>query len=572
MSPDLMLAVSPSPARPVAERSDLAAASEAPPTRPVAPGALRGTPFGDLLARLAGRGGSAARPGEDPPRASGERRPEDADAAPAAAAVFVPQAVFPTLNAGAPTVAVEGDAYRREVSCEGPPATGTDAGPTPAAPAVEAWGSAVLLLPHAPAPGTAAGWNDALPDPVDHTEARRATTPASASGLPATGAGIDQVALQPGAVEADATTLLFQASVLASAELASAEDEGGESASPVNDGSTRGVRPETRTNVRALAADTATLVEAAAAPRSVDVAEGARAAEGTWRSGPVAAQLVEELSRLLAKDPTSDEGLSARASTPAVEAVESDDVAAPSTRPAVERRAMASRGLAAYLLRSPGESPQTRTWRVAAAAVSASEESARQTNPASAAPTRPADGQAELTTAGLAMPGTSVSVDRGPAGTAPTVAPAAGPADEHAVVQQIVKAIRMQWKQGLGEARIRIEPEHLGTVHISLRVQAGAVTAVVKAENPTVQAWIETRQQELRSALDEQGLRLQRFEVLVDPEGRRQSRETPQESPIRRAKRGSATETAFEIEIQAADAPTRGPVSASRPRVRPAGS
>jgi len=55
-------------------------------------------------------------------------------------------------------------------------------------------------------------------------------------------------------------------------------------------------------------------------------------------------------------------------------------------------------------------------------------------------------------------------------------------------VPQVVKAIRLQWKQGLGEARIRLEPEHLGEVRVSLRVQAGAVTAVVTAENPTVQA------------------------------------------------------------------------------------
>jgi flagellar hook-length control protein FliK len=121
--------------------------------------------------------------------------------------------------------------------------------------------------------------------------------------------------------------------------------------------------------------------------------------------------------------------------------------------------------------------------------------------------------------------------------------------DDHAVVPQIVKAIRLQWRQGLGEAKIRLEPEHLGEVQVSLRVQAGVVTAVVKAENPTVQGWIENRQQELRNALDEQGLRLQRFEVVVDPESRRQPRETPEGNPLRRLRRSDVTEPEFEIEI-----------------------
>ena len=96
-----------------------------------------------------------------------------------------------------------------------------------------------------------------------------------------------------------------------------------------------------------------------------------------------------------------------------------------------------------------------------------------------------------------------------------------GLADEHGIVPQVVKAIHLQWRQGLGEARLRLDPAHLGEVQVTLRVQDGAVSALLRAETPAAQAWIDARQQELRSALEHQGLRLEHFEVIVDPDGRR---------------------------------------------------
>jgi flagellar hook-length control protein FliK len=381
-----------------------------------------------------------------------------------------------------------------------------------------------------PVGGPAGNGKDASPVVADDGETAPVSVPAGAAGLATTAAGSD-----PAPLQADVPAL--------------AGGEGNGHAFPAKQGAVREVRPDTRPIVRAVAADSMTLAEAAPVSRSSAVAGALRGTEGAGPGGPVSVQILAELGRLLAQDRASDQSPAAGADAPTVDDSGGDQRTADSARPAVAWQALASRRLAAHLFRSSEEPPLTRSWQVAASPPPTGDHSGRQPEAASAASTGLNNGQSPLTTAGLAMPGTAVVAEGGPTGTAPTVTPAAGPADEHAVAQQIVKAIRMQWKQGLGEARIRIEPEHLGEVHISLRVQAGAVTAVVRAENPTVQGWIETRQQELRGALDQQGLRLQRFEVVVDPEGRRQPRETPQDSPTRRNRRGSATETEFEVEV-----------------------
>lgn len=118
-----------------------------------------------------------------------------------------------------------------------------------------------------------------------------------------------------------------------------------------------------------------------------------------------------------------------------------------------------------------------------------------------------------------------------------TLAPAAEtappmPAEAQAAFDQVVKSLRMQWKQGLGEARILLRPEHLGPVDVSIRVEGGAVTAVVRAESAQVQEWLVAHQHSLRQQLEAAGLRLDDLVVTRDGERRRQSQEG-HESPRR---------------------------------------
>jgi flagellar hook-length control protein FliK len=92
--------------------------------------------------------------------------------------------------------------------------------------------------------------------------------------------------------------------------------------------------------------------------------------------------------------------------------------------------------------------------------------------------------------------------------------------NEHDVTLQIVQSMRMQFRDGIGEAVLRLKPEHLGSVSISLRVENGGLKANVQADMPAVRQWLESQQDTLRSALADHGLRLDRFDV--EPDAQRQ--------------------------------------------------
>jgi flagellar hook-length control protein FliK len=119
---------------------------------------------------------------------------------------------------------------------------------------------------------------------------------------------------------------------------------------------------------------------------------------------------------------------------------------------------------------------------------------------------------------------------------------------EHAaeLTSQVVQAVRLQWRQGVGEATLRLQPGQLGTVTVALRVERGTVAAVLQAENPAVQQWIEGNAGQLRSALADQGLQLDRFVVRTDPDGRQADRERREPSRPRQP-RANGKHDRFEL-------------------------
>jgi hypothetical protein len=128
--------------------------------------------------------------------------------------------------------------------------------------------------------------------------------------------------------------------------------------------------------------------------------------------------------------------------------------------------------------------------------------------------------------------------------TAPTELP---------VADQIVQAMRIQWRDGRGEATVTLHPEFLGNVSISLRVEQGGLTAVVRAEESQVREWIQANIGLLRERLQDQGLTLQKFEVS---DGYQTPYEQPRENrgnsrPVtrqtRRQSRTTDTDQAFEV-------------------------
>jgi flagellar hook-length control protein FliK len=92
---------------------------------------------------------------------------------------------------------------------------------------------------------------------------------------------------------------------------------------------------------------------------------------------------------------------------------------------------------------------------------------------------------------------------------------------ERDVVAQLVQSMRVQFRDGIGEAVVKLKPDHLGAVQVSLKIENGAITATVQAEVASVRHWLESQQDTLRTSLAEQGLRLERF--VVEPDGERQA-------------------------------------------------
>ena len=120
--------------------------------------------------------------------------------------------------------------------------------------------------------------------------------------------------------------------------------------------------------------------------------------------------------------------------------------------------------------------------------------------------------------------------------TSPTAIP------ERDVVAQLVQSLRVQFRDGIGEAVVKLKPEHLGSVQVSLKIENGAIKATVQAEVASVRQWLESQQDTLRTSLAEQGLRLERF--VVEPDRKRQSAsddEQPREQRRRQQQRTRAS-------------------------------
>lgn len=130
---------------------------------------------------------------------------------------------------------------------------------------------------------------------------------------------------------------------------------------------------------------------------------------------------------------------------------------------------------------------------------------------------------------------------------APAATLLASPSVTEHVMDQIVTSIRMQWKDGMGEATLHLRPEALGAVTVTLRVEAGAVTAVVKAESAQVQEWVLSNQQTLRQQLESSGLRLDN--LTVSPDAQQRKDEPPPRQPRRQPRHPQNAEDTPRFEL-----------------------
>ena len=119
-------------------------------------------------------------------------------------------------------------------------------------------------------------------------------------------------------------------------------------------------------------------------------------------------------------------------------------------------------------------------------------------------------------------------------------------------VRQLVQTMRMQFRDGIGDAVVRLRPEHLGEVSISLRVDQQSVSATVHAEVAAVRQWLESQEASLRSGLAEQGLHLEKFVVREDPQQNQQQadhEEAQRRNRQARRQRDTEGEPRFEITV-----------------------
>lgn len=153
----------------------------------------------------------------------------------------------------------------------------------------------------------------------------------------------------------------------------------------------------------------------------------------------------------------------------------------------------------------------------------------------------------------VAVPGLNGSTPGWPvveAQAASAVAALDPPIDDRHVADQLVQAIRVQLRGGVSDATVRLKPEHLGDVTISLRVEGSTVSATVQAEVAAVRHWIEANESTLRENLSRAGLDLGQLVVRPDERGAQQN--PPRGNEQRRKGmrgRADATEARFTVTV-----------------------
>jgi flagellar hook-length control protein FliK len=118
-----------------------------------------------------------------------------------------------------------------------------------------------------------------------------------------------------------------------------------------------------------------------------------------------------------------------------------------------------------------------------------------------------------------------------------------------AVDEQVIRGIQLQMRDGGGDARIHLRPEHLGDVVVEMRVERDGVVATLRADTPAVRGWLASHQDDLRAGLADVGLHLERLTVS-DREAPQEQRRDPSqdEAPRRRRREQVADGRRFEID------------------------
>ena len=120
--------------------------------------------------------------------------------------------------------------------------------------------------------------------------------------------------------------------------------------------------------------------------------------------------------------------------------------------------------------------------------------------------------------------------------------------EQYELPDQLVRAIKLQWRDGIGEARIRLNPPHLGEVQVALQVRQGAVSAVLTSDSDVVRGWMRSQSHELKAMLASQGLELDQLLVEEDRRSKQQADQAFDQTS-RRSPRRLPADVHFEVRV-----------------------
>jgi flagellar hook-length control protein FliK len=110
----------------------------------------------------------------------------------------------------------------------------------------------------------------------------------------------------------------------------------------------------------------------------------------------------------------------------------------------------------------------------------------------------------------LSGSGNRLTASEGPAGI-----------NTQAVIDQIMDA-KQSMNNGFGRVRITLDPPNLGTVNLEIVVRKERVEVVITADNSGVQQALQSRVDDVRTALQRQDLKIENFQILLQDNGANQ--------------------------------------------------
>lgn len=107
------------------------------------------------------------------------------------------------------------------------------------------------------------------------------------------------------------------------------------------------------------------------------------------------------------------------------------------------------------------------------------------------------------------------------------------------VVRQVGTQLAQMAKQGQQVLRFNLRPAHLGQLNLRLEVAEGSLKATLVAESVAAKGILESGLGQLKDQLAAQGLKIERFEVQVDPDAQRGDNQAQQHDQAQ-SRHGSA--------------------------------